>query len=107
MSYDGPSQEEWLAELRARRPPTEVVLHRAPLPAPATERGHTVTSLRISRYDDPDSPNPDRGFYLFSVDADDASVSDWWSDTVEDAVDQAEFTYGVPRDAWAPPPDGA
>jgi hypothetical protein len=107
VSYDGPSQEEWLAELRSRRPATEVVLHRAPLSEPVTERDQTVVSLRISRYDDPDNPVPDRGIYLFSVTPDDASVSDTWHETVDDAVDQAEFTYGVPRSVWTPPPDAA
>ena len=62
MTYDGPSQEEFLAELRSRRPSTEVILHRAPLSHPRTERerGQTVSSLRISRHDDPDNPVPAR-----------------------------------------------
>jgi hypothetical protein len=103
MTYDGPSQEEFLAELRSRRPSTEVILHRAPLSHPRTERGQTVSSLRISRYDDPDNPVPDRGVYLFSVAPDDAPWSDTWHETVEDAVDQAEFSYEVPPSAWTPP----
>jgi hypothetical protein len=107
MSYDGPPQEEFLAELRSRRPATEVILHRAPLSHPRRERGQTVSSLRISRYDDPDNPVPDSGIYLFSVTPDDAPWSDTWHETVGDAVDQAEASYEVSASAWTPPLDGA
>ena len=107
VSYDGPSREEFLAQLRSRRPATEVILHRASLSHPRTERGQTVTSLRISRYDDPDNPMPDRGTYLFSVTPDDAPWSDTWHETVEDAVDQAELSYEVPPRAWTPQLDAA
>jgi hypothetical protein len=50
---------------------------------------------------------PDRGVYLFSVAPDDAAWSDTWHETVEDAVDQAEFSYKVPPSAWTPPLDAA
>src|SRR4051794_6401962 len=67
MSYNGPSLFEWLTEYRSRRPPTEVALFEARLQQSMDVTSHSVVSLRIARYDDPDNPNPDRGFYLFTV----------------------------------------
>jgi hypothetical protein len=36
-----------------------------------------------------------------------ALVSDTWHETVEDALHQAEFGYGVAPGAWVPAPDAA
>jgi hypothetical protein len=101
MSYDGPSLSEWLAEYRSRRPPTEVALFEARLPEPTDVMSKQVVSLRIARYDDPDSPHPDDGLYLFTVTAAGDTVSDTWHETVEDALD-AGAEYGVDRGDWLP-----
>ena len=100
MSYDGPSLSEWLAEYRSRRRPTEVAMFEARLPQPIEVMSQRVVSLRIARYNDPDNPNPDRGFYLFTVTAAGDTVSDTWHETVEDALD-AGADYGVDRSGWS------
>ena len=102
VTYEGPSLSEWLAEYRARRPPTEVVLYRATLPEPlvSSVSRKRVAALRISRYDAPDNPRPTVGFYLFSVDEVDDWVSDSWHKTLDDAFYQAEYEFKLDRSVW-------
>jgi hypothetical protein len=40
------------------------------------------------------------GVYLFHFDAEGQNRIDTWHGTVEEALDQAAFEYGLGRDAW-------
>jgi hypothetical protein len=40
------------------------------------------------------------GFYLFQFDINDRNRIDTWHDSVEEALDQAAFEYGIDREAW-------
>jgi len=103
VSYDGPSLNEWLAEYRSRRPPTEVTLHqtdsREPVTSPVS-RQPGITSLRIIRLDDPDDPVPGHGVYLLSENEAGESLSDTWHEDVQEAFAQAEFEFGIARERW-------
>jgi hypothetical protein len=103
VSYDGPSQSEWLAEFRARPEPYEVVLYRLRLPQPVHDgvagRKH-IASLRISRIEEPENPNPTGGFYLFMLDEANEWVNDTWHEDAEDAFEQSQYRFGVEPDDW-------
>ncbi|MEZ5974460.1 MAG: hypothetical protein R3F33_11735 [Planctomycetota bacterium] len=43
----------------------------------------------------------DGAFFLLRIDADGRCLADTWHLTQEEAVEQAEFEYGVARDEWA------
>ncbi len=51
-------------------------------------------SLQIAQYPD------DAGYYLFYLDGDGEVQADTYHDSVEDALDQAEFEFGVRPDEW-------
>lgn len=97
-----PSLSEWLAEYRSRRPATEVALYRGTLPESLISEvsRQRVTAVRISRSDDPDNPNPDKGFYLFSLDENGNELADTWHETVDDAFAQAEYQFGLNPADW-------
>jgi hypothetical protein len=103
MSYDGPSLSEWLAEYRSRRAPTEVVLYRAELSEPFVSGSRRpVVALQIARYDDPDNPHPTGGFYLFWLSETGEGVGDTWHEELDDALEYAEYAFGVRRSDWTP-----
>ena len=53
-----------------------------------------TTGLAICKYDNED------GYYLFGCDLNWESVTDTWHETVEDAIEQAEWEYGDLSGAW-------
>ena len=50
--------------------------------------------LKIGKYDG------EEGFYLFYFDADGHELTDTFHDTLEEALAQAEWEYGVEPDEW-------
>jgi hypothetical protein len=104
MDFDGLSFSEWLAEVRSRGRPTEVVLYRATLPEPQLSEvsRQRVTALRISRDDEPDNPRPTGGFYLLSLNEADEELTDTWHQELDDAFAQAAYEFGLSRSDWAP-----
>ena len=40
-------------------------------------------------------------FYLISLDASGVQIFDTWHESIESALDQAFFEFGVCRDAWS------
>ena len=53
-----------------------------------------ASSLRIIQYDD------DPGFYLIHVDASGQEIADTYHETIEEAMTQAEWEYGVKPEEW-------
>jgi hypothetical protein len=42
----------------------------------------------------------DSGYYLYHFDENDCEQTDTYHDTVEDALDQAAYEFGLTRDDW-------
>lgn len=100
-----PSLSEWLQEYRSRPSPREVVVSSVSLPAPMTSdvsRMSGIVALKILRYDEPQNPRPTGGFYLMATDADGRELSDTWHEDMDAAFSQAEYEFGIGRDAWQP-----
>ncbi len=85
----------------------EEILHRVSID-PSRRTGETVHrrgaesvsaahELRIVRYDE------DVDVYLLHYDEAGNELTDTCHSTVSDAVDQAEFEYGLTKDEWSPP----
>jgi hypothetical protein len=64
-----------------------------------------IVALKILRYDEPQNPRPTGGFYLMAMDAEGHELSDTWHEEGDAAFAQAEYEFGIVREAWQPVPD--
>lgn len=53
------------------------------------------TELRIVQY------SSDPGYYLFYCDDSGAELTDTYHDSVQEAMDQAEFEFGITAEEWS------
>jgi hypothetical protein len=65
---------------------TNHLIGNQPMPKPA--------SLQIAQYDN------DAGFYLFYLNEKNEVMTDTWHETIEEAMDQAEWEFQIVSDEW-------
>ncbi len=57
-----------------------------------------MKGLAICKYDEEDA------YYLFGCDEDWESITDTWHETIEEAMEQAEFEYKGSKETWLKKP---